>query len=56
MRQWPLVMNLGGQLSWVSLVECLDHFGCICQVFGWFPTCHVGGVIKPFPLNKIQQA
>ena len=35
-EQGPLSMNLGGWLIWVSLMECLDHIGCIHKVFGWF--------------------
>jgi len=28
-EQGPLFMNLEGQLIWISLVESLDHVGCI---------------------------
>jgi len=48
-------MNLGGQLIWISLVECLDYIGCIRKVFRWFPTCCIGGVVKSFPLNQVKE-
>jgi len=48
-------MNLGGQLICISLVKLLDHIWCINEVFGWFPTCGVRGVVKPSPFNKVEQ-
>ena len=49
-------MNLGGQLSWVSLVERMDHVGCIHKVFGWFPTRGIRGVVESFPFDQIEQS
>jgi len=47
-----VLMKLGGQLIWMSLVECLEYIGCICEVFRWFTTCCVGGIVKSFPLDQ----
>ena len=47
-------MNLGGQLIWISLVECLDYIRCIHKVFGWFPTCGIR-CVKPLPFDKVEQ-
>jgi len=38
----------------ISLIECLDHAWCISKLFRWLQTL-VRGVVKPFPLNKIEQ-
>jgi len=54
-KQCPLPMNLGGRLIWISLVECLDHIWCINEVFGWFPTCGIRGVVKPSPFDEVEQ-
>src|SRR5882724_5861865 len=48
-------MNSGSRLIWIGMMECLDHVRCIREVFGWFPTCCVRGIVKPFPLHEIQQ-
>jgi len=34
----------------------LDHIGFIFKVFRWFPTHCVRGIVKSFPLNKVQQS
>jgi len=54
-KQCPLLMNLGGRLIWIILMECLDHVGCIGKVFRWFPACGIRGVVEPFPLDEIEQ-
>jgi len=55
MNHGPLSMNLGGQLIWISMIECLDYIGCVHNVFGQFPTFGIGGIVKPFPLNKVKE-
>src|SRR5882724_7450929 len=55
-KQGPLLLNSGSWLIWVSLMECLDHIGCIRKVFWWFPTHCIWGVVKSFPLDKVQQS
>src|SRR5882724_3003490 len=50
------LMNLGGRLSWVSLVECMDCVGCLHKVFGWFPTRGIRGVVEYFPFDQIEQS
>ena len=47
--------NLGGQLVWVILVECLDYIGCIHQVFRGFPTHCIWDIVKPFPFSEIKE-
>src|SRR5882724_3614014 len=49
-------MNLGGQLSWIGLVECLDHIGCIRKMLWRFPTHCIGSVVESFPLDQIEQS
>ena len=49
-------MNLGGCLIWISLMECLDYIGCIHKIFRQFPTHGIGGIVKPFPLNKVKES
>ena len=48
-------MSSGSRLIWVGMMECLDNIGCICEVFRWFPTHGIGGVVKSFPLNQVKQ-
>ena len=50
-----LLRNSGGWLIWTSLMEHFDHVWCIHQVFGQFPACHIWGIVKPFPFNKVKQ-
>ena len=48
-----------GLRRWVVRIchmECLDQVGHICNVFRWFPVHCIGCVVKPFPLDKIEQA
>src|SRR5882724_9570754 len=47
-------MNLGGWLRWISLMEHLDHVGCIRHMFWWFPTRCSWGVVKSFPFDKVE--
>ena len=47
-EQCPLPRNLGGQLIWISLTECMDDIWCIHKVFGQIPTCGVRGVVTSY--------
>ena len=55
MKQSPLLMNSGSRLVWIGLMERLDHVGCIREVFRWFQTGGIGGVVESFLLDKVQQ-
>jgi len=56
LAQCPLPMDLGGQLIWIGLMECLDYIRCIHKVFGQFTTHGIQGVVKPFPLNEVRES
>src|SRR5467141_3923527 len=45
--QWPVGM---------CLMKSLDHGGRVGKVFGWFPACCIWGIVKPFPLDQVEQA
>jgi len=55
-KHFPLPVNLGERLIWISLMECLDQVGCMCKVFRWFPAHFIRGVVKSLPLDKLEQA
>ena len=50
-----LPRDLRSGLVWVHLMESLDQVGCIGKMFGWFPTCCVGGVVEALPLDQVEQ-
>ena len=54
-KQGPLLMDSGSRLVWIGMMECLDNVRCVHEVFRWFPTHGIGGVVESFPLHQVKQ-